>query len=542
MAKLTGGQAVVKSLIANGIDTIFGLPGVQLDHLFNAFHDEGNSLRVINARHEQGTAYMAFGYAQSTGAVGTYAVVPGPGLLNTTAALSTAYACHSRVLALTGQIPSPFIDQGFGHLHEIPDQLGLIGHLTKQADRIDHVSQAPRRVNDAFVALGSGVPGPVELEMAMDRLAEVGEATLLPPAQMLANPEPDLDAVKSAAKLLGTAKKPLIVVGGGALGASEEVLRVAQMLQAPVVSTRLGRGVVSDANYLSQSAPVGHRLWASADVVLAVGTRLQHHRQVWGEDGDLKVVRIDLDPTQMNRISKPAIGIVADAADGLSSLADALETTNVKRASREDELVTLAAAVRTDVESKVSPQCAFVKAMRAALPEDGIYVDELTQIGYVARAMFPIYKPRQYIGSGYQGTLGSGFPTALGVKVANPDNPVLSVSGDGGFMFNVQELATAAQHGIDIISVVFNDGAYGNVRRMQEDLHGGRVIATDLKNPDFVSLAESFGVSGVRAESPEMLKSAIEDALTRSGTTLIEVPVEKMPEPFGVTIPTSRAR
>lgn len=542
MAKLTGGQAVVKSLIANGIDTIFGLPGVQLDHLFNAFHDEGNSLRVINARHEQGTAYMAFGYAQSTGAVGTYAVVPGPGLLNTTAALSTAYACHSRVLALTGQIPSPFIDQGFGHLHEIPDQLGLIGHLTKQADRIDHVSQAPQRVNDAFVALGSGVPGPVELEMAMDRLAEVGEATLLPPAQMLANPEPDLDAVKSAAKLLGTAKKPLIVVGGGALGASEEVLRVAQMLQAPVVSTRLGRGVVSDANYLSQSAPVGHRLWASADVVLAVGTRLQQHRQVWGEDGDLKVVRIDLDPTQMNRISKSAIGIVADAADGLSSLADALETTNVKRASREDELVTLAAAVRTDVESKVGPQCAFVKAMRAALPEDGIYVDELTQIGYVARAMFPIYKPRQYIGSGYQGTLGSGFPTALGVKVANPDNPVLSVSGDGGFMFNVQELATAAQHGIDIISVVFNDGAYGNVKRMQEDLHGGRVIATDLKNPDFVSLAESFGVSGVRAESPEMLKSAIEDALTRSGTTLIEVPVGKMPEPFGVTIPTSRAR
>ncbi|MEM7406463.1 MAG: thiamine pyrophosphate-dependent enzyme [Pseudomonadota bacterium] len=542
MARLTGGQAVVKSLINNGVDTVFGLPGIQLDHLFNALYDDSNSIRVLNARHEQGTAYMAFGYAQASGRVGTFAVVPGPGLLNTTAALATAYGCNSPVLALTGQIPAPAIDQGYGLLHEIPDQLGLVSHLTKDAMRIGHASSAPQAVNAAFQSLLSGVRGPVEVEMALDLLAETAEVSLLDGAAPLPTPPVDTDRIDAAAKLLGAARNPMIVCGGGALDASAEVLRVAQMLQAPVVTGRLGRGVVSDAHYLSQPQPMGHRLWKDVDVVLAVGTRFQQYRQVWGVDDDIKVVRIDLNPTQMHRISTPDVGLVADAADALTALADALESTNRKRESREAELTALNQAVRAEIEQKLAPQVAFIKAIRAALPDDGIYCDELTQVSYVARSMLPVYEPRTFIASGYQGTLGSGYPTALGAKVAMPDRPVLSVSGDGGFMFNVQELSSAAQHGINAVAVVFNDGAYGNVRRMQEDLHGGRVIATGLKNPDFVKLAESFDVAGVRADSPAALQRALEEAFQRTGPTLIDVPIGKVPEPFGVSMPMARGR
>ena len=542
MARMNGGQAIVKSLRAYGVETIFGLPGVQLDHLFNALHDERNAIRVLNTRHEQACGYMALGYAGASGRVGVYAVVPGPGLLNTTAALASAYACNAPVLALTGEIPARSIGQGFGLLHEIPDQLGLIKGLTKWAARIDHASQAPDLVREAFKQLATGVPRPVELEMAMDLIGVETEVTLLDPVTAYPRPEPDLDAITEAAKLLGAAARPLIVAGGGALHAPDEVLRVAEMLQAPVVTSRRGRGVVDDRHYLSQTVPVGHRLWAQADVVLGVGTRLQPHRMAWGTDPGLKIVRIDLDPTQMQRLGPPDVGVVCDAADGLRALADALETTNRKRPSRARALETLRSAVMAELDSKLGPQMAFVKALRKALPENGILVDELTQVSYVARSAFPIYAPRTFLGSGYQGTLGAGFPTALGAKVACPDCPVLSLNGDGGFMYNVQELSSAAYHGIDVVTVVFSDGAYGNVKRMQEDLYGGRVIASEFRNPDFVKLAESFGVHGVRAEGPGELEAAVGEAFARSGTTLIDVPVGKMPEPWGLAIPTSRAR
>ncbi|MCP5149574.1 MAG: hypothetical protein H6983_22575 [Ectothiorhodospiraceae bacterium] len=539
---MTGGQAIVRSMRAHGVDTVFGLPGVQLDHLFNALHDEGNAIRVLQPRHEQGAGYMALGYAQSTGRPGVYAVVPGPGLLNTTAALATAYACHAPVLALTGQIAAAAIDQGYGLLHEIPDQLGLIRRLTKWAARIDHPSAAPRLVGEAFAAMLGGVRGPVEVEMAMDTLGVEAPVTLLDPQAPPPPPEPDPEAIVRAAKLLAAAERPLIVCGGGAVDAADELLRVAEMLQAPVVAHRLGRGVVSDRHYLSHTQPVGHRLWADADAVLAVGTRLQQHRMTWGTDANLQIVRIDLEPTQMYRLGRPAVGIVADAAPALAALADALETVNRKRPSRKDELEGLKAAVMADLASRLGPQCAFIDALRAALPEDGFFVDELTQVGYVARSVFPVYRPRSYVSTGYQGTLGAGFATALGVKVANPDRAVLSISGDGGFMFNVQELASAVQHGIDVVAVVFDDGAYGNVRRMQEDLYGGRVIASDLRNPDFVKLAESFGAHGTRVETPAALRTAVERALARPGTTLIHVPVGKLPDPWGVSQPMSRAR
>jgi acetolactate synthase-1/2/3 large subunit len=532
MERMTGGGALVEMLGRHGVDTVFALPGVQNDALFVAFYDAGEALRVIHTRHEQGAAYMALGYARASGKVGTYAVVPGPGLLNTTAALATAYATNAPVLCISGQIPSDLIGRGFGLLHEIPDQLAILKGLTKWAGRINHPSETGKLVNEAFRQLRDGRPRPVGLEMPPDVMA-LATGMALPAAEPPPSPPaPDPDLIDRAADLLAAAKKPLFFVGSGAVAAGAEVLALAEMLEAPVVSFVGGKGIVSDHHDLAQSAVAGHALWREADVVLAVGTRLNQPQMRWGFDGDLKLIRIDIDPVEITRIVRPAIGIVADAKGALAALHDAVGRRAAKRPSRRDELNALKARTLADLAARLGPQCEYLRAIRAELPEDGIYVEDLTQVGYVGRVAFPVYHPRTYIHSGYQGTLGFGFAAALGAKVARPDLPVVSVSGDGGFMYNVQELSSAIKHGIDIVAIVFADGAFGNVRRMQKEDYGNRLIGVDLLNPQFPKLAESFGAAGVRTSSPEGLRRELAAALKRRGTTLIEVAVGEMPDPW----------
>jgi acetolactate synthase-1/2/3 large subunit len=543
MPRMTGGGAIVRSLIDHGVDTVFGIPGVQMDHLFNAFYDARNSIRVINTRHEQGSAYMAYGWALATGRPGVYAVVPGPGVLNTTAALSTAYASGASVFCLTGQIPSAGIGRGFGLLHEIPDQLGTLRGLTKWAARIEHPSAAPRLMRDAFRELASGRVRPVAVEIAMDVLAQTAEVTPIGPAAPDAPPAPDPEAVEAVAKILGAAERPLIFAGGGAIDAGPELMAVAELLQAPVSLSRGALGVIDDRSPFAYTHPAGHRLWADADVVLGVGTRLQPQVPQWGLDAGIKVVRIDIDPTEVGRAARPAAAIVADAKAGLAALAERLPRHNRKRPSRLDDLAKLKRDMTRTFDDKVGPQMAYLRAIRAELPEDGFFVEELTQVGYVARFAFPVFKPRTYIHTGYQGTLGFGFATALGVKAAFPDRAVVAIAGDGGFMYNVQELATAVQHGLNTVTIVFSDGAFGNVRRMQIEDHGGKVIGSDLRNPDFVKLAESFGAQGLRARNPEELRGALRRALATPSPTLIDVPVGDFPGPWEfIMLPPARPK
>lgn len=533
MSRMTGAQALVDLLRRHGVDTLFALPGVQNDSLFNALYDAGGAIRVIHTRHEQGAAYMAYGYARSTGRVGAYLVVPGPGVLNTTAALSTAYAANARVLCLTGQIASSAIGRGFGMLHELPDQLSILKGLTKYAARIEHPTQAQRVVDEAFRQLNTGRPRPVAIEVPPDVLTMETEVTLHDPNTGEPEIAPDAVAVRRAAELLSKAKHPLIVAGSGAENAGAELLAVAQMLQAPVVTPTSGRGIISDRNYLSLDGPAGHRLWAEADVVLAVGTRLLRPLTMWGFDDALKIIRVDIDPNEPGRVMAPAISIVADARLTLASLRDALPAQNGSRPSREAELRALKAETRGQMSAALTTQFEYLAAIRDVLPDEGILVDEVTQMGYVADMAYPAYRPRTLITSGYQGTLGYGFATALGVKVANPGKPVISISGDGGFMYNVQELSTAVAHNIALVTVVFADGYFGNVYRMQKEQYGGRVIASKLQNPDFVKLAESFGVNSGRAASPDELRSVLRMALAHNGPTLIEVPVGQMNSPWG---------
>lgn len=530
---LSGAEALVKSLRINGIDTLFALPGGQLDHLFDAIYAEGEGLRLISSRHEQGVAYMAYGYAKSTGRVGAYAVVPGPGLLNSTGALCTAWANNARVLCISGQLPLMNIDKGYGDLHEIHDQLGLIRHLTKWAERIAHPADAPRIVNEAFSQLSNGRPRPVAIEMPMDTMGERTAVSLAPGAAERTLPPVDEDAVEQAARLLAAAKRPLIVVGAGAQDACESVLAVAERLQAPVMAKRNGKGIVPSSHYLSANIPMGHRLWGEADVVLAVGTRLRMPLCMWGTDDDLKLVRVDIDPAQVHQIRRADVGLTGDAHRVLTALTEKLETMGAPRASREDELSALKASIEQDMRTSVAPQMAYLDAIRAALPADGIFVDEVTQVGFTSWYGFPVEKPRQHITAGHQGTLGFGLPTALGVVAAHPNKRVVQISGDGGIMFNIGELATAVQYKLPVTTVVFNDHRFTNVQRQQKEWFGGRVIASDLHNPDFLKLADSFGVFGQRVANPQQLGEAIGRAFEQDGPALIEVTVgEFFPPPW----------
>lgn len=362
ITQATTAEAVVAALEQNGLEQIFCLPGVQNDPLFDVLFDASDRIRVIHTRHEQGCAYMALGAALATGRPSAYSVVPGPGFLNTTAALATAYSTNAPVLALVGQIPSAHIDSGLGLLHEIPDQLGITRSLTKWAERVRAPIEAPALVDEAFRRMLNGRPRPVGLECAMDVWAKRGAVEQLDGPAIRAEPPIDDDAIDAAAKLLGQAKRPLIMVGGGAQEASAEVTALAELLQAPVCALRMGHGVVDSRHELSITGPVGHHLWQHTDVVLAIGTRLQPQRMNWGMDDDLQIVRIDIDPEEVERIAPPAVGIVGYAAPVLARLLDRLPRFLQKRGSPVDELGALKERFRNDM-AKLQPQLAFLEAM-----------------------------------------------------------------------------------------------------------------------------------------------------------------------------------
>jgi acetolactate synthase-1/2/3 large subunit len=530
MPRMTGGQALVESLKREGVDTVFGLPGIQLDWAFDALYAERDSIQVVHTRHEQATAYMADGYARTTGKVGTFIVVPGPGVLNAAGALATAYAVNSPVLCITGQIQSDLIDQGRGVLHEIDDQLGMLRHVTKWNARAMTPNEVPLVVHEAFRQLRSGRPRPVEIEIPPDILQREADVELRQPYAPDKHPG-DPSLLERAAELLGKAERPLIIAGGGVLsaGAWEELRAVAEMLDAPVVVTSNGRGALSDRHPLSVFQLALSELLPSSDVVLGVGSRMLGYGNAPAHAAPgAQMIRIDADASQLTRTVVANVGIEADAKLALADLAERIGKHNRKRASRREEVATIK-RILTDTLNAVQPQAGLGLAIRKAVPDDAILVDESTQVGYWGRNGIPVYEPRSYVSSGYQGTLGYGFPTALGAKVGNPDRKVVSFSGDGGFMFNVQELATAVQHNIGVAIVVFDDGAFGNVRRIQRESFGGRTIASDLKNPSFTELGKTFGMPSVQADGADALEGALKEAMAEKGPVMIHVPVDVMP-------------
>jgi acetolactate synthase I/II/III large subunit len=525
-------EATVAALLAHGIDTIYALPGIHNDDFFDALFKAGNKIRVVHARHEQGAAYMALGAALATDKPQVYVVVPGPGLLNTGAALLTAYSMNAPVLAIVGQIPDKDIGRSLGHLHEINDQAGIIARLVDHSAIIRDPSAAPKIVAEAMQAMHTGRPGPAAIECAIDMWGRAEEISPIPPLPVH-QPEIDEDTLIAAAKVLGEAERPLIVCGGGAQGAAEEVAALSELLQAPVMGYRRGRGVLSSRNPFSVTLPLGREIWGEADAAIGIGTHMAYPFQHWGLDDGIKIVRVDADPAEPARFTTPAAVLVGDAKPILKRLLDVLPKHNRKRASRKAEMEERQAKLAARFREKIAPQLGWLEAIRAELPDDGIFVDEVTQMGFAARIALPVYKPRTFLSPGYQDNLGWGYATALGAAHARPDVPVVSINGDGGFMFTSNELATAVRHKIPLTAIVFTDGAFGNVRRIQEEKYGNRLLANDLANPDFVKFGEAFGAAAERAKTPEELRAALKRGFARrDGPILIEVPVGPMPSPW----------
>ena len=532
MTRMTGGQALVKSLYQEGVRVVFGVPGVQMYDAMDALYQEPG-IRFITTRHEQAAAYMAFGFSQAGGGVGTALVVPGPGLLNASAAVGTAHAASSPILVVSGQVRRDELGKNRGALHEVDDQLDAIRTVTKWASRVPNPADLPGAVHEAFRQLNTGRPRPVEIEVPWDTLSEEADVELVEPV-VHKRPPADASSIRRAAEILASAKGPLVWAGGGVIssGGSDALRSVAEYLQVPVVTTREGKGAISDRHNLSlgvpgySSGPL-YEYVQGRDVILAVGTRLTRAKLGDGQ----KVVQINVDGDEIRRDGVDAVPLVGDARRTLEGLYQALSSSERPHPGRQPELDALKTAV-SEHRGRLEPQGSYVRAVRSAMPDDGIIVEGVTQIGYAAGTLYPVYEPGTYITSSYFGNLGYAYPTALGAKVARPERAVVAISGDGGFLFNSQELATAVMYGINAVVIVFNDSAYGNVLRDQVEKFGGRIIGSELHNPDFVKLAEAYGATGIKAEGPEGLEAALRGALEAEEPTLIEVPVGPMSSPW----------
>lgn len=538
--EMTGGQALARQLVAEGVRDVFGIPGVQLDWATDALLDVEPDLRYWTPRHEQATSYMADGYARTSGKPGVCMVVPGPGLLNAMAGLSTAYACNSPVLCISGQIPTPMIGRGLGMLHEVRGQSQILGSVTKWNRMARHPAEVAALVHEAFVELRSGRPQPVGLEIPPDVLQARADIALLGAANGRSDELPLPADLERAAALLRGARLPVIYAGGGALagGAADALRQLAQTLQAPLVMSDNGRGVLSDLHPLALTQLGGRCVLPHADVVLVVGSRFVNgHGGPTHASPRAQYIYVNTDVDAMGEPRASGIALQTGVRAGTLAL---LERVQGHKPTARAGIVTQVRAWCDEQIAHIEPQLSYVRALRAAIPPDGILVSELTQVGYAAGFAYPVYAPHTFITPGYQGTLGYGFATALGVALGNPDKAVVSINGDGGFGWNMQELATAAKYHARLVTVVFADGAFGNVRRIQANVFK-REIGTDLHNPDFVKLAESFGVNAARVDSPAALGAAVSSALAAGGPTLIEARVQPMPGPWHLIHTFSKA-
>jgi acetolactate synthase-1/2/3 large subunit len=534
---MTGGEALAGQLKLEGVRHIFGVPGQQLDHALDALAKGSNQIAYVTTRHEQGSAYMADGYARASGGIGVCALVPGPGLLNAGAALATAYACSSPVLAIVGQIPLPLIGKGIGVLHEINGQSAVLDAFTKWHAMARSPAEVPRMVREAFVQLKSGRPRPVALEIPPDVLSAAADVALIDPLPAEDyRVRPDAAVVTAAAELLAKAAKPIIYAGWGvqAASAEDELKALAEALGAPVIMSRTGRGTLSDRHPLALTRLSGRKLLLEADVVLVIGSRFIG---LGGKDmptgAHAKLIMVDADTARLTRPRIPDVAVHGDAKLFLAAVGDTLGKRQTKRGNGSWPAAAERARAWAAAElASIAPQMAYLNALRSAIPDDGIVVTDLTQVAYPVRVAFPFYRPRTNFTSGYQGTLGFAFPMALGAKAADRDRAVVALAGDGGFGWCLPELATARQYDLAVVTVVFNDNAYGNVRRTQQDHFDGRFIGSALTNPDFVALAKSFGVDGVRVASPAELGQAVAGAIAKRAPAVIEVPIGDMPSPW----------
>lgn len=537
MPEMTGAEALRRSLEAEGVDTVFALPGVQIMSAFDALHDS-QSIRLVSTRHEQTTAYMADGYARVARKPGVALVVPGPGALNASAAIGTAYASSSPVLLISGQIHSGSLGKGEGQLHEVEEQLDIFKPIVKWNTRVSSVAGIPGAIHEAFKQMTTGRPRPVEVEIPPDILAATGDVELLE-AERYPVKQPNDDLIARAAEALAGAARPAIVIGGGTLRAEAgpEVAAIAEMLGAPIVGTQQAKGVVpaSHPQYVGvhyAQVGVSGELLGDSDVILVAGTRFM----VPGfeaKDGQT-IIKIDVDQRELDKDHGTTVAINADARAGLGAIGAALRARGVEdaRGRKSERAAEYRTKLKKFMDDEAPEQMAWVNAVRAATDDDAVVISGMTNIGYWSHLAYGVEEGGEFITSGYFGNLGFSFPTALGAKIAAGDRAVVALCGDGGFMYAPQELATAKQHGINLVVVVFDNGAFGASRWDQEHRYGNREIGTEFFNPDWDTLAAAFGIRSQGVDTPDALETALREAVALEEPSLIHVTLPVMAPPF----------
>ena len=519
----------VEALRALGVDTLFCLPGVQNDDFFDVLVDARDITPVVT-RHEQGAAYMALGAAQVTARPAALCVVPGPGMLNAAAGLTSAYWGNARVLALIGAVPSVWRGRSTGILHDLPDPAAVLRQLTKHTGYIGGGIDAAAVWQQAVDELVSGIPRPVAVEVPVDVWSQPADGVL--DAPRAATPPIDGGQIEEAARVLGGAQRPLIMVGGGAQDASEPVRELAEMLEAPVFARYMGLGVLDTRHRLHAYLTMGRDLWPSSDVVVGIGTRMEFPNVEWSVGDDQQIVQINVDPDELDRYGTGTVGVHGDAAAACRLLIDALGRHNRRRQDRTGELAELRARHFERI-AHLEPQLSYLRAIRSVMPDDGIIVEDVTQVAFVAHIAYEHRRPRTYLATGGAGTLGAGVAHGIGAAAAAPDRAQLTIVGDGGMLFTATELATAVQHGIDTTVLLFDNGAYGNVQRLQRQRFGpDRTIASTQRNPDWVAFGESFGVRTERVSGPDKLRAVLEASLAHPGPSMVVVDIADEPDPW----------
>ena len=528
-----GGQWVVDALAQEGVRHVFGIPGIHNLAIYDALLRQSRISHVL-ARHEAGAAFMADGYARASGSPGVVIVTSGPAATNTLTPLAESYSGSIPVAVIMSDIAAALVGRDLNALHEVPNQIDCFRPVTRFAEALTDASTIPSTLAGAFALLRTGRPGPVAISIPNDLLAAHVD-TALAVRTPGARPPCHVRDLQEAAARLGAARRPLLIAGGGVIAAeaTHELAALARRLRAPVVTTVSGRGALDERDPLWHSVLPDRRATApalaAADVILAVGTKLGHRSMEklgTGPSPAQSLLHLDVDPGVIGRQYKTRLAIVGDARDGLGGI-----TTRLAPGTPDTEWdAARLAAWRADRGPRFTREVAeTIAALRRALPDDAIVVNDQTGLTYWMELLFPVRAPRTFLYPTGSAVLGYAVPAAIGAKLARPDRPVLAVAGDGGFMFSVAELATAVKYRLPIVFLVVNDDRFGAIKYLQETLYGGRWGETELTNPDFPALARAFGARAERLPGVEALADALARGFSADGPTLLELRLSLAP-------------
>lgn len=520
----TVGRYLVELLAANGIDVVFGIPGVHTLELYRGLALTG--MRHILVRHEQNAGFAADGHARASGRPAAAFVISGPGVTNALTALAQAYSDSVPLLLVASAPVRASLGKHWGVLHELPDQLALASGVTGVARSAACAADVRDHLRAIFASLRAGRPRPAYLQIPLDLLAEPTDLRAERFAAPAAASAPEREPLARAVAALADCQRPLVIAGGGARAAAEPLRRLVELLDAYLVSTTAGKGLLPEHHPANLGASLPFRetqeLIARADVIVAVGTELSETDFYTGTQLPMsgRLIRIDIDPAKLADQYGAEFALWGDARASLEALAGGLEKRQGWR-SAAGPAAEHRAKITQSFDRRARARLAALTALREGLPAEGVVFSDQTQIAYLGNYAFATDRPGSWFHPCGYGALGFALPAALGAKIAEPERPVMALAGDFGLQFTLQELMTAVELRLSLPVVVWNNEALGQIR---DDMQAAGIPPVGVvgRNPDFVALAKAFGAEGLRAQGPAQLCQAIRQALDRPGPTLIE--------------------